>query len=379
MEKPEISIIHLITTLDAGGAEAMLYKTLSRMNRKKFHPVVVGMTDMGGIGGKIEALGIKVETLGMRLGRPTIRGVWRLYRILKETRPAILQTYMYHANLLGLLVGRMAGVSRIVWSLRCSEMDFKRYRALTRWVVRWGAWLSPGVDLLLSNSHAGIRHHQQMGYRNSSLRVISNGFDLEQFTPDKNVYAEFRRVLGLNTRDILIGLVARWDPMKDHETFIRAASIVAKELPHVYFILAGSNIEKGNPELMRMIKENRLDGRVFLLGLVDDVRRVNMALDIACSSSLGEGFSNAIGEAMACGVPCVVTDVGDSAWLVGETGRVVSPRDSEGIATALLELVHNPELRNYLGNEARKRIQTHFNIDEVVVELEKTYENLLSS
>lgn len=379
MEKPTISIVHLITTLDAGGAEVMLYKTLSCMNRKRFRSIVVGMTDLGSVGKKINALGIEVETLGMRLGRPTLSGLWRLYRILKKSRPAILHTYMYHANLLGLLVGRMAGVSRIVWSLRCSEMDFKRYRALTRWVVRLGAWLSPGVDLLLSNSYAGIRHHQQMGYRNSSLRVISNGFDLEQFTPDKKVYVEFRRALGLNTRDILIGLIARWDPMKDHETFIRAASIVSEKFPNVYFILAGSNIEKGNPELMRMIEENRLDGRVFLLGLVDDVRRVNMALDIACSSSLGEGFSNAIGEAMACGVPCVVTDVGDSAWLVDKTGRVVPPRDSEGIATALLELVHNPELRNYLGNEARKRMQTHFNIDGVVVELEKAYENLLSS
>lgn len=374
-----ISIVHLITTLDTGGAETMLYKTLTCLDRKRFHSIVVGMTNLGSIGEKINALGIEVKILGMRLGRPTLAGAWRLYRILKESRPEILHTYMYHANLLGLFVGRMAGVSRIVWGMRCSEMDFKRYRVLTRWVVRLGAWLSPRVDLLLSNSHAGIRHHQQMGYRNSSIKVIANGFEPARFMPNEKVYAEFRKALGLNNGDILIGLIARWDPMKGHETFIRAASIVAEKFPHVYFILAGSNIEKGNLELLRMIEENRLDGRAFLLGEVNNVWRINMALDIACSSSLGEGFSNAIGEAMACGVPCVVTDVGDSAWLVGETGRVISPGDPKGIAAALIEFIQNHELRDCLGNEARKRIQTHFNIVDVVAEMEKTYELLLSA
>ncbi len=377
-KKHKFSIVHLITTLNMGGAEMMLYKTLTCLDRKRFPSLVVGMTDLGKIGVKIKALGIPVETLGMKLGRPTLRGIWHLYHILKRSRPEILQTYMYHANLLGLLVGKMTKVNSIVWSLRCSEMDLSKYRLLTRLVVRLGAWFSPKVDLILSNSHAGLRHHQQIGYRNSSTRIIANGFDLGQFKPNEKVYADLRNKLRLNNNDLLIGLVARWDPMKDHATFIKAASIVANKKHNVYFLLIGKNVEESNQVLNQLLGRNGLKGKVFLKGFVDDIQSINMALDIACSSSaFGEGFSNTIAEAMACGVPCVVTDVGDSAWLVDQTGRVVPPRNPEALAGALRELIQNPELRRNLGNNARKRIHNYFNIVDIVDELEKTYDNVL--
>ena len=374
----KINIIHLITELNMGGAEQMLYKLVTRMNHDRFRCLVVSMTDKGPIGEKITQSGLPVVALGMGLGRPTLRGIAKLYHLLKQESTDIIQTWLYHADLLGLLVGRMAGVRRIVWGIRCSDMRLKKYSPLTALTVRLGGVLSPLVDAIVVNSREGRRIHKKRGYLTERMILIPNGFDTDEFRSDKSARGWLGDQLGLPQNAVVIGLVARFDPMKDQINFLKAASLVAQKDDRVHFIMAGRGVANNNRELTSFI-DNNLQGRVHFLGVRNDIPRLMAALDIASSSSaFGEGFSNTIGEAMACGVPCVVTDVGDSAQIVGETGIVVPPNDHIALANALLNiLTTDMDERKAKGEQARIRIIEKFELGIIVRRFEKFYESLI--
>jgi glycosyltransferase involved in cell wall biosynthesis len=244
----------------------------------------------------------------------------------------------------GGLAAKLAGVSAIAWNIRNSDLSSAHSRRTTRAVVRANALLSgtlPGKILCCSDTARRI--HVELGYREDRFHLIPNGFDLQQFRPSDQARAAVRRELGLNEDQPLIGLVARWHPQKDHPGFIRAAAALARVQPAVHFILAGAECDDANPELVRLVAEAGLAGRIHLLGPRSDIPRITAALDIATISSIfGEAFPNILGEAMACAVPCVTTDVGDAAYIVGDTGRVVPPGDHEKLAAAWAEILAMP-------------------------------------
>jgi glycosyltransferase involved in cell wall biosynthesis len=217
-----------------------------------------------------------------------------------------------------------------------------------------------------------------LGYRAEKRVIIPNGFDCQVLCPDETARKAVRTELGVTEDEILIGLVARYHPMKDHAGFLRAAALVALEHPHARFVLAGTGISAQQTELAAALKQNELQGRVILLGERSDIPRLNNAFDIACSASAwGEGFSNSIGEAMACGVPCGVTDVGDSAYIVGDTGLVAPPRDPQALAKAIVRLIGMERTgRQQLGAKARNRIETQFSLPAIVQRYEELYRAL---
>jgi glycosyltransferase involved in cell wall biosynthesis len=210
--------------------------------------------------------------------------------------------------------------------------------------------------------------------------VISNGFDCDIFRPDEHTRCGIREQLGLESTSILVGMVSRLHPMKDHSGFLQAASLVFRLHPESRFLLVGKGLADGEPALTKLIKQLNLTGRVLLLGERTDTPRFTAALDIACSSSAwGEGFSNAIGEAMACGVPCVVTDVGDSAYLVRDTGVTVPPRNPDALAHAIGKLIDaGPAKRKELGMAARRRIESEFSLPKIARRYEDLYKECLA-
>jgi len=374
-----IHIAHLITELNMGGAEQMLRKLVTRMDKDRFRCVVISMTDRGPIGEKISEAGVPVFQLGMGLGKPTPGGLAKFYHLLKQESVDIVQSWLYHADLLGLLVGRVAEVKRVVWGIRCSDMRLRQYRPLTALTVRLCGVLSPLADAIVINSQEGARIHRKRGYRTDRMVLIPNGFDTAAFQPDGSARTWLIHELGLREDVRLIGLIARFDIMKDHPNFLRAASLVAEKDPHVHFVMVGRHITPRNPELAAHIPEGIQD-RFHLLGQRDDVPRIAAALDIATSSSaFGEGFSNTIGEAMACGVPCVVTDVGDSAQVVGDTGIVVPPGDAAALAGGWRDLLADDERRRRLGEKARERIRAEFDLEVVVRRFEGLYDKLMDA
>ena len=355
----------------------MLCKLVTHMDRKAFRPLVVSMTDRGPFGEKLASEGVPVLELGMRLGRPTPAGLLKLCRLLRKHDPNVLQTWLYHADLLGLLAGKVSAVKRIVWGIRCSDMDLRNYSPLTALTVWSNARLSCFPDAILVNSEKGRQVHEKRGYSARRMRVIPNGFDIERFRPDETAREWLLAELGLTHQAKLIGFVARFDPMKDHKTFFRAASALAAKEDSVHFILAGDGMVVSNAQVSVLVKPKLLD-KVHLLGRREDIPRLLAAMDIATSASAyGEGFSNAVGEAMACGVPCAVMDVGDAEWIVGDTGMVVPPGSPELLADAWKRLLDmDLEQRKRLGERARARVAENFEINKLVRRFEDFYRGL---
>jgi len=376
-----ITIAHLITELNMGGAERMLHRLVTNMDRNRFRCLVISMTDTGPIGERIKAEGIPVFTLDMALGRPSLLGLARLFHLLKHESVDVIQTWLYHADLMGLIVGRIAGIKRIVWGIRCSNMHLRNYRPLTALTVRMGGMLSSLADAIIVNSEEGKEVHRRRGYHTGRMVLIPNGFNTERFHPDESARDWLLDQLNLSKDILLIGLVARFDPMKDQRTFLKAAVLLALEYDTVHFVMVGSGIDRDNRELISLMDENHIKEKVHMLGLRHDIPRVMAGLDIATSSSaFGEGFSNTIGEAMSCSIPCVVTDVGDSAQIVGDTGQVVPPRDPEAMARAWGRLLKmGRDGRRDLGERARSRIVGSYEIGRIVNRFEEFYQSLVES
>ncbi len=372
-------MVFIITGLSTGGAEAMLLKLLQHMDRAQYSPQVISLTDRGEIAQKIEALGIPVFALGMR-GRWPNPWLWlKLFGRLRAVRPQLVQTWMYHADLIGGLVARMAGVRTVVWGIRNSNLDADKTKRSTRWTVSVCALLSRWIPLaIVSCSGVAKDIHVSLGYSQAKMRVIPNGFDLARFCPDAAMRASVRSELGLGLKTPLVGLIGRFDPQKNHVGFIQAAAEVTRQLSGVHFLLAGAHVDSGNAVLTAQIADANLTDAVHLLGLREDMPRLMASLDVLVSSSYGEAFPNVIGEAMACGVPCVVTNVGDSAMIVGDTGRVVASGDMSELARQVQLLLDMPaDQRTLLGAHARKRVAENFEIGHVARQYEDFYRHMV--
>lgn len=370
------TIVHVITDVGTGGAERMLLRLVTRSTR--YQHVVVSLTRGGALMPALDDAGISVHALGMRRGVFSPAGAFRLARIIRRERPALVQTWLYHADLIGLIAARLAGFRPLAWNLRCSNMDLGRYRWTTRLVVRALAALSAQPAAVLVNSHAGQRWHETLGYRPQRWLVVPNGIETAEFHPDAEARARWRQRLGAADDAIVVGMVARRDPMKDHETALAAAAATARHNRNVVFVFAGDGVTPDNAALARLAKA--VEAPVHLLGECREIAGLTAAFDIAVlSSAFGEGFPNVVAEAMATGVPCVVTDVGDAAPIVGDTGRVVPPRSPDALAQALVTLAADAPLRARLGAAARRRVLENFDLATAVARYEAAWKSLTAA
>lgn len=373
-----IRVLHLITGLRLGGAEMMLYKLVSQSSGTRVRHVVVSMLDMGKIGAPIASSGVPVYTLDITSGTRLLGGVRQLHEIIRRERPHVLQTWMYHANLLGGIAGKLAGNATIVWGIRQEALDPRVTKRSIRWISRVSAALSAWLPAtIVCCSEASLRSHASAGYAREKMIVIPNGFDLSAFKEDPEARSHVREELGLDAGAPLIGLVARFHPQKDHANFVKAAALLHKQISQVHFLLCGDGVTWENRELAEWIDDAGVRSNFHLLGRRNDIPRLDAALDIASLSSRMEGFPNVVGEAMACGVPCVVTDVGDAAEIVGDAGSVVPAGDPAALAGAWQRLLAaGPEVRRQLGLAARKRVEEQFSLPRVIATYEALYSNL---
>jgi len=372
-----IKIAHVITGLSAGGAEMMLRKLLSGIDRSVYENVVITMRPAGFIGRELEKNGVPVIELTSDKNASVFKIFVQLVRVLGRERPQIVQTWLYHSDLLGTVAAKLLRVPLIVWNVRCAELDAADHPRSLFWIIKVLAYISRIPNAIIVNSKAGMTVHKKLGYKAKKWVLIPNGFEMENFSPSDGHYKEMRRKIGLSEKAVIIGLVARYHPMKDHKTFLEAAGILRNSCPDVHYFLIGSGVEPENEELMLEINRLRLRDHIHLLGEVENVTDVVRSLDIAVSSSYSEGFSNVVGEAMACGVPCAVTDVGDSGTIVGNTGAVVPPRNPRAMADAwsrILKMTRNE--RKALGASARSRIVDQYSLKHVIECYEDLYREI---
>jgi glycosyltransferase involved in cell wall biosynthesis len=380
-----IKVTHIITGLAADGAENMLCNLVRQMDRTRFHNTVVSLTGMGDLGAALQADGIDVRVLGLKK-KPAdlaadLASCWRLTKLLRQSPPDVLHTWMYHADLLGGLIAQSVGVRRVVWGVHHASLDPEANKFLTLTTAKMCAMLSPIVPTrIVCCSESSRRTHAKFGYVESKTEFIPNGFDTEKFKPDAQVRKALRLELGVTEENVLIGMAGRFHANKDHENFVRASAILAKKRPDLIFCLCGRDITWQNSRLTSSIDNAGIRRQFRLLGLRSDAERFFAGIDIAVSSSQTEAFPLAVGEAMAAGTPCVVTDVGDSAFLVGDTGRAVPSRNAEALAEAIGNLIEaGSKRRLLLGTAARARIEELFSLTAIVERYQDLYVRVASN
>jgi glycosyltransferase involved in cell wall biosynthesis len=379
LETKKLHLFFLIRSLNIGGAERQLVELVKGLDNKQFDVTVGLFYNEGVLLEEIKSMPwIHVVSLNKSGRWDIIRFVFRFIKLLKSLQPDILYSFLPDANIVGLIVGRLSGVKRVVWGVRASNMDVSRYDWLARMSLRLSAFLSRFPDAIITNSVAGKEFHRSIGYSTNRMMVVPNGIDTDRFKPDHSAGLKVRDEWNIDEDKVTIGLVGRLDPMKDHTTFLQAVKIFDQKKCSVCFVCIGDGKEPYKSEIHSLCSALGINGFLIWAGEGYDMVAVYNAMDMITSSSLSEGFSNVIGEAMACGVPCVVTDVGDSAAIVGETGIVVSPKDSQALAAGWIRMLGHLNDKTYSIKEmARARIVYHYNSEILIQKTSRMFLSLL--
>ena len=367
-----IRILFFVSGLPTGGAEMRLLSLLASMDHQRFQSGVVCLLDEGDIGQNIMDLGIPLYTLRLNRG---IAGLQQVSSIIDDFQPDLVQGWMYHANLLALLGTRWAGQPcPVLFGIRNALSDWQNEKWTTRAVIRLNALLSRFARQVVFPSTASAEQHRAIGFARGNVTVIPNGFDCLHFFPDDADRQAFRQTLGISDNTILIGLVARYHPVKDHAGFLEAAALVLRNHPQVQFLLCGSGVNRENHGLAALIDQQKLADRVHLLGTRSDMNRIYRALDVLALSSKSEAAPGVLAEAMASGTPCVATDVGACAEIIGDKGWLAEPRNPESLAKALGKAIEaGAERRAELGRQARVRILEQYDLGAMIKQYESLY------
>jgi glycosyltransferase involved in cell wall biosynthesis len=371
-----MKILHIITGLPTAGAQIALYRLLTNIDHERFDSRVISLMDRGLIGERIEQLGIPVHCVDMKRGLPGLISLNTFHRLIRTIpAPDLVQGWEYHGNIASSLVGWwLPGKPPVLWNIRHTPYLLRDEKWSTALIIRLGKFLSGSLSRIVYNSEVSRVAHESLGYAQGRGVVLPNGFDLDEFRPSRDARDSLRAELGIAPDAFLIGTVARFHPMKDHATFLKAAGLLAQKKPGVQFLLAGEGVDLQNAALRDLLFQNGLTHNAHLLGERKDVSRLLAAMDVlTMSSAWGEGFPNIVGEAMASGVPCVVTDVGDAARIIGETGIAIPSRDPITMVKAWESLLSmSLEVRAQRGAAARHRIEEKYALHGMI----KNYENL---
>lgn len=359
----------------------MLFKLLSTMDRRRFECAVISLTDRTELLREFESLGIPVNVVGSRAWYSFPWAFCRLIGQLRKFQPDLVQGWMYHGSFAATCASVFLPTKTpVIWNIRAATVSPQLQRFRTRALIWASRWIANRPAGILNNSRASATFHElEFGYPAQLTKIIPNGFDPTRFKSDDLNRKKIRVDLGVPQDAPLVGLVARLDPSKDHENFLRTADALSKEFPEMYFVLIGTEITKENLAAIFKCGPHMPEGHLIVRPPRADIEVIHQALDIEVLSSRSEGFPNSIGEAMACGVPCVVTDVGDCALLVGDTGRVVAKENPVALAGAIRELVQlSPTDRRQLGQRARQRIIDHFSMEAVCRSYEDYFEQFVN-
>lgn len=373
--------MHVIVGLNIGGAELMLGRLIEIHRRRQggIEHHVISLTTVGVLGAQMRGAGISVTALGMKSALQAPLALLRLIRLVRHWRPDVVQTWMYHADLLGGVGARLAGCRHVIWGIRTTDIAKGGSRATA--VVRWlCARLSCRVPhTIVCAAGAARRLHAALGYCADRMVVIPNGFDLTRLQAAAPDVAALRRTCGLEGDVLVVGTLGRFNAVKDQQNFVRAAGVLARQYSGLRFLMVGRGCDAANPVLAAWIAATGFPERFILLGERADVPVCLAAMDVFALTSRTEGFPNVLAEAMAMGRPCVSTDVGDAAVVLGDCGEVVPPEDAQALAAGLQRLLAlRAERRAAFGMAGRKRIEQEFSMERCAERFAAVYENVLA-
>ena len=369
-----MKIIFIITSLSTGGAENMLYKLIQQISKNFSRIMIISLKKKGNFAQKIEDLGIEVVYLNFNFLFFFVE-FNKLIKTIKGFNPDIVQTWMYHADLIGGIASKIAKVENIYWGVRQTDLSIK-YNKLTTLIIRYMcSILSHKIPkLIVFCSSRSKTVHSLLGYNKKKLIIIPNGFNIQKFSYDKDYEDYLHTELNISKNKKLIGFIGRFHKQKNHKGFIQALNKVLNLTDDTEIILVGENIDHNNKFLMKLINHN-IKNKIHLLGRRNDIPLIMNSLDLLVMFSWTEGFPNVLGEAMASELTCVASDVGDSAEIIGKTGCIVKPGDIDGLSDSIIKLIKKPLLRDLLGKKARRRITEQYEISIIARKYKQLYLN----
>ena len=371
-------ILHVINGLDDGGAEGVLYRICTY--DKEHEHIVLSMQGLGKYGELLIHQGVEVRELNISTFKTLPYATLKFRKVLKETKPDLIQTWMYHANIFaGVLAKIFCYKKPVVWNIRCTIMKLVESGLTTYILIYLGSILSYFIpDCIIVCGNSVKLDHQGIGYKLSKIKTIENGFDLEYFKPPKksqNINNSFY------TKGLIVGVLGRFHPQKNHDLAIKACSIAISKNINLKLYLAGSGMTADESELNKSIRKNRMETFTEFFGALKDVRVFFKEIDVLLlSSKFGEGFPNVLAEAMAYGIPCIATSIGDSKKIIGQTGWVVSNHKPKEIVSAFEEILDMKKNKSWqkMKNSARQRIEQNFSISKMVISYSNCWKEIIN-
>ena len=362
-------VLHIITGLDNGGAEAVLFR-LCKLD-KKYQHIVISLQAKQKYESLLKKFNVSVHTLDFSNSSINFFGLFKLFKLIRQIKPDVVQTWMPHAGLIGGVLARIAGVKKIFWGVHHANLIKGKINRLVIMIVRFNALLSNIVPTKIIYCAEKSREVQEsIGFKKSKGVVVHNGYDTNSFFQDSSLDHIIRNELGIPDETFLIGHVGNYHPLKDQETLIKSLRYLDQKSINFNAILVGNKLEPSNKNLVTLINENGLTERIHLLGIRNDITTIMNGIDIFMLSSISEAFPNVLNEAMACETPCVTTNVGDAALIVGDTGWVVSPQDSKALAEASIKALEEKKFDNKSWEQrkkaCRKRILENYSLEKMI-------------
>ena len=362
-------VLHIITGLDDGGAEAVLFR-LCKLD-KKYQHIVISLQAKQKYESLLKKFNVSVHTLDFSNSSINFFGLFKLFKLIRQIKPDVVQTWMPHADLIGGVLARIAGVKKIFWGVHHANLIKGKINRLVIMIVRFNALLSNIVPTKIIYCAEKSREVQEsIGFKKSKGVVVHNGYDTNSFFQDSSLDHIIRNELGIPDETFLIGHVGNYHPLKDQETLIKSLRYLDQKSINFNAILVGNKLEPSNKNLVTLINENGLTERIHLLGIRNDITTIMNGIDIFMLSSISEAFPNVLNEAMACETPCVTTNVGDAALIVGDTGWVVSPQDSKALAEASIKALEEKKFDNKSWEQrkkaCRKRILENYSLEKMI-------------
>lgn len=368
-QNQSMNVLHIIGDLDDGGVEKVLYELCVGDTTNRH--IVISFKDEGKYGSLLTFNGIRVECIQMPPGRVTLRGIWELLSLIRSISPSVIQTWMYHGSLIGGIAAKLVSFTPVFWSIHHGNLSEGTVKHTTRWVsivLRYLSFFIPKG--IVYCAHQSLALHASLGYRKKNSYVIQNGYNFDKFKPDDLARQQFRNSLSVSVDVPLLGMVARFDPQKDHDNLFHAISILKQSGVPLFFALVGTGMALDNAEITDIADKYDIKDRLIFLGQRQDIPVVMNGIDIHVLSSLGEAFPNVLVESMACGTPCVSTDVGDAALIVGATGWIAPPRSPQDLADRMSEALccfaSDKSKWDSRKIHARQRVVDNFTIDKLV-------------
>lgn len=373
-----IKIAHISTSLETGGAEVQLLRLLDKIDKTKFEMIVISLHEETYLADQVRDLGVPVHSLYLKDSPINIK---KAYKILKEFNPDVIHGTMYEGGVVGTLFNKfLPKKPPVIWTVH-EGLEHYRQEPLRK-QIQLRAWslISNLPDCMMYVSHLNAEQHLDWGFKNRKALVLTNGVDTRRFKPNPVARKAIRKSLYIPDDSFVIGITARFHPVKNHVGFLNAAGILSKTHPKVHYMMVGTNIDKDNKVLTDVIAKHGLEKNVHLLGNRDDIPDIVNAYDLAALTSLGEAFPLTLGEAMATSIPCVATNVGDNKFIIADTGRTVPARDDEALAAAWKELVEmDKDTFKRLGEAAYQRTIEKFTLAQQVEQHEELYLTLHNS